>query len=93
MVSKSWGLTLAVYLFAIVVSVGVTFTDIVLSDSQIDFIAQMITTLVGSSTAGGAFVGAMKHRGTIGKIVTELKDIVKNPSSTMDDVSKKVNEI
>ncbi len=91
--SKSWKLTLTVYIFAIVVSVGVTFTDIELDDSQINFIGQMITTLVGSTTAGGAFVGAMKHRGAVNAMVKELKAIVNQPQSTFENIKKKVNEI
>lgn len=63
--TKSWTLTFAVYIIAFAMLVIEAETDFTITEAQVN----IITMLVGSTTAGGVFVSAYKYKQKIqGKI-------------------------
>lgn len=75
--SKSWTITIAMYLVAAAVIVGEAFFGINLSAENQAFITNLIIMTTGSTTAGGVFNSVMKNKnqfkGTIKAIEDQLR--------------------
>lgn len=71
--SKSWGMTIFVYVVTIAAILSESFTGVHLSDSAI----MGLVSLTGLSTAGGTANSVLSNRGEMTKIMNEILELKK----------------
>jgi len=70
-ISKSWGMTIAVYGFAFLMLFVEAQYDFEISEAQVSIISMML----GSTTAGGVFVASWKYKEKIKAKIKGVDDI------------------
>ena len=90
--TKSWAMIIAVYIFSAALGTVIIFAGYEISESQINFAGQLILTLTGSTSAAGAFVGGMKHRGSISDIAKNAKEVVEKARADIESLKPRTDE-